>query len=152
MDHGADIAAVNNEGELPLDLAEDDEMEEYLQDQLRKSREFSMMCCVLYVHLHVCNTNNLNSIMAAEKKTSLVVTLAQFDKLLGSYRWQLSGLKLLEMHIETPQRESFEWSLFNRGCTVLIKRLCISIKVSPFGEEIFKMKTNIQDFFLFGWF
>ena len=39
MEHGADIAAVNNEGELPLDLAEEDEMEEYLQDQLRKASE-----------------------------------------------------------------------------------------------------------------
>lgn len=41
VEHGADIAAVNNEGELPLDLAEDDdeEMTEYLQDQLRKASE-----------------------------------------------------------------------------------------------------------------
>ena len=40
VEHGADIAAVNNEGELPLDLAEEDEMEEYLQDQLRKASEY----------------------------------------------------------------------------------------------------------------
>ena len=39
VEHGADIAAVNNEGELPLDLAEEDEMDEYLQDQLRKGSE-----------------------------------------------------------------------------------------------------------------
>jgi ankyrin repeat protein len=39
VEHGADIAAVNNEGELPLDLAEEDEMDEYLQDQLRKASE-----------------------------------------------------------------------------------------------------------------
>jgi ankyrin repeat protein len=40
VEHGADIAAVNNEGELPLDLAEEDEMDEYLQDQLRKASEY----------------------------------------------------------------------------------------------------------------
>ena len=45
VEHGADIAAVNNEGELPLDLAEEDEMEEYLQDQLRKA---SKQCSILF--------------------------------------------------------------------------------------------------------
>ena len=43
MEHGADIAAVNNEGELPLDLAEEDDIEEYLQDQLRKGRKCDMI-------------------------------------------------------------------------------------------------------------
>lgn len=34
IDNGADIAAVNNEGELPLDLAEEEEMEDLLTEEI----------------------------------------------------------------------------------------------------------------------
>ena len=37
IDHGADVAAVNNEGELPLDLAEEEDMEDALTEELEKS-------------------------------------------------------------------------------------------------------------------
>jgi len=36
IDHGADVAAVNNEGELPLDLAEEDDMEDLLTDEIER--------------------------------------------------------------------------------------------------------------------
>lgn len=36
LDHGADVAAVNNEGELPLDLAEEEEMEDLLTDEIER--------------------------------------------------------------------------------------------------------------------
>ena len=44
LDHGADVAAVNNEGELPLDLAEEEDMEDLLTDEIErlgKLRSFS---------------------------------------------------------------------------------------------------------------
>lgn len=34
IEHGANVAAVNNDGELPLDIAESDEMEELLQEHI----------------------------------------------------------------------------------------------------------------------
>lgn len=49
IEHGADIAAVNNEGELPLDLSEEDEMEEYLQNQLRKASMSPSTCNINYM-------------------------------------------------------------------------------------------------------
>merc|ERR1712193_118708 len=33
---GADLASVNNEGEVPIDLAEEEEMEDYLTDEIEK--------------------------------------------------------------------------------------------------------------------
>ena len=36
IDNGADILAVNNEGEIPVDLAEEKEMEEFLEDEMDK--------------------------------------------------------------------------------------------------------------------
>ena len=36
LDHGADVAAVNNEGELPLDLAEEDDMEDLLTEEIER--------------------------------------------------------------------------------------------------------------------
>lgn len=36
IDHGADVAAVNNEGELPLDLAEEEDMEDLLTDEIER--------------------------------------------------------------------------------------------------------------------
>ena len=36
LDHGADVAAVNNEGELPLDLAEEEDMEDLLTDEIER--------------------------------------------------------------------------------------------------------------------
>lgn len=34
IEHGANVAAVNNDGELPLDIAESDEMEDMLQQHV----------------------------------------------------------------------------------------------------------------------
>ena len=34
MENGANLAAVNNEGEVPLDLADEDEMDEFLSDEI----------------------------------------------------------------------------------------------------------------------
>ena len=36
IDSGADVAAVNNEGELPLDLAEEEDMEDLLTDEIER--------------------------------------------------------------------------------------------------------------------
>ena len=40
IDNGADVASVNNEGELPLDLAEDEEMEDLLTDEIERLGEY----------------------------------------------------------------------------------------------------------------
>lgn len=34
VESGANLAAVNNEGEVPLDLADEDEMDEFLSDEI----------------------------------------------------------------------------------------------------------------------
>ena len=34
MDHGASVSAVNNDGELAIDISESDEMEELLQKEI----------------------------------------------------------------------------------------------------------------------
>ena len=34
LDHGANVSAVNNDGELPIDISESDEMEELLQKEI----------------------------------------------------------------------------------------------------------------------
>ncbi|KAK6985907.1 protein phosphatase 1 regulatory subunit 12C [Biomphalaria glabrata] len=34
--HGANVAAVNNDGDLPSDIAENDEMEKLLKDEMKK--------------------------------------------------------------------------------------------------------------------
>ena len=34
IEHGGNVAAVNNDGELPVDIAESDEMEDMLQQQI----------------------------------------------------------------------------------------------------------------------
>nr|XP_054774727.1 protein phosphatase 1 regulatory subunit 12A-like [Lytechinus pictus] len=36
IENGADLVACNNEGELPMDLAEEEDMEEFLQDEMDK--------------------------------------------------------------------------------------------------------------------
>ena len=36
MDHGASVSAVNNDGELAIDISESDEMEELLQKEIDK--------------------------------------------------------------------------------------------------------------------
>ena len=43
IDHGADVAAVNNEGELPLDLAEEDDMEDLLTDEIERLGKWSVL-------------------------------------------------------------------------------------------------------------
>lgn len=40
IDNGADILAVNNEGEIPVDLAEEKEMEEFLEEEMEKLGSF----------------------------------------------------------------------------------------------------------------
>jgi len=44
LDHGADVAAVNNEGELPLDLAEEEDMEDLLTDEIEKLGKLLLFC------------------------------------------------------------------------------------------------------------
>ena len=44
LDNGADVAAVNNEGELPLDLAEEEDMEDLLTDEIER---LGMLICFL---------------------------------------------------------------------------------------------------------
>lgn len=34
IEHGANVASVNNDGELPVDIAESDEMEDMLQQHI----------------------------------------------------------------------------------------------------------------------
>ena len=36
LDHGASVSAVNNDGELAIDISESDEMEELLQKEIDK--------------------------------------------------------------------------------------------------------------------
>ncbi len=36
LDKGADLLAVNNEGEIPSDLAEEEEMDEFLEEEMEK--------------------------------------------------------------------------------------------------------------------
>ena len=43
IDHGADVAAVNNEGELPLDLAEEEDMEDLLTDEIERLGKCSVL-------------------------------------------------------------------------------------------------------------
>jgi hypothetical protein len=46
IDHGANVAAVNNDAELPLDIAESDEMEDMLQQNITaQGKVFG--CCVV---------------------------------------------------------------------------------------------------------
>ena len=44
LDNGADVAAVSNEGELPLDLAEEEDMEDLLTDEIER---LGMLMCLL---------------------------------------------------------------------------------------------------------
>lgn len=39
IDHGANVAAVNNDGELPVDIAESDEMEDMLHEHINAKGE-----------------------------------------------------------------------------------------------------------------
>ena len=47
LDHGADVAAVNNEGELPLDLAEEEDMEDALTDEIERLGKLSILAVLL---------------------------------------------------------------------------------------------------------
>lgn len=40
VENNANLAAVNNEGEVPLDLADEDEMDEYLSDEIDNQGDF----------------------------------------------------------------------------------------------------------------
>ena len=48
MDHGASVSAVNNDGELAIDISESDEMEELLQKEIDNQ--------VSYRHLNLSNS------------------------------------------------------------------------------------------------
>ena len=41
LEKGANVAAVNNDGELPIDIAEGDEMEEMLADEMEHQGKWS---------------------------------------------------------------------------------------------------------------
>ena len=42
MKHGASVAAVNNDGDLPMDIAENDEMEKLLKEEM--DRQGKLLC------------------------------------------------------------------------------------------------------------
>jgi hypothetical protein len=55
IEHGGNVAAVNNDAELPLDIAESDEMEDMLQQNINAQGN-SSMCCInelLYIKVMV---------------------------------------------------------------------------------------------------
>lgn len=43
MKHGANVAAVNNDGDLPVDIAENDSMEQLLQEEMKKQGMFNFL-------------------------------------------------------------------------------------------------------------
>jgi hypothetical protein len=48
IEHSANVAAVNNDAELPLDIAESDEMEDMLQQNINargKASDCRVNCC-----------------------------------------------------------------------------------------------------------
>jgi hypothetical protein len=45
IEHGGNVAAVNNDAELPLDIAESDEMEDMLQQNINAQGN-APICCV----------------------------------------------------------------------------------------------------------
>jgi hypothetical protein len=47
IEHGANVAAVNNDAELPLDIAESDEMEDMLQQNINAQGKTSKCCCYI---------------------------------------------------------------------------------------------------------
>ena len=45
LDHGASVSAVNNDGELAIDISESDEMEELLQKEIDNQVTSSIELC-----------------------------------------------------------------------------------------------------------
>ena len=43
LDHGSNVAAVNNDGELAIDISESDEMEELLQKEI-DAQKVNLIC------------------------------------------------------------------------------------------------------------
>ena len=43
LKHGANVAAVNNDGDLAIDIAEDEEMENLLQEEMDKKGMFTLL-------------------------------------------------------------------------------------------------------------
>lgn len=56
IEQGADIAAVNNDGELAVDIAESDEMEDLLNKVLKEKGQYSFILFVIFV-IREYNTN-----------------------------------------------------------------------------------------------
>lgn len=54
IEHGAQVGAVNSEGELPLDVATEDAMERLLKGEIKKQGEESVQ---QHLHLHVFSTS-----------------------------------------------------------------------------------------------
>ena len=46
IDRGADLSAVNNEGEVPLDLAEEEDMEDFISEEIEARSKFMLELCV----------------------------------------------------------------------------------------------------------
>ena len=55
MDHGASVSAVNNDGELAIDISESDEMEELLQKEIDNQVSYRY----LIIRNAVCLNNSL---------------------------------------------------------------------------------------------
>lgn len=47
IEHGANVGAVNSEGELPLDVATEDAMERLLKGEIKKQGEALLFVCCL---------------------------------------------------------------------------------------------------------
>ena len=64
VDNGANVVAVNSEGEIAVDLAEEDDMREYLEDEIRKQgndtyESISMIKkCFIFIFLFILKQMN----------------------------------------------------------------------------------------------
>ena len=67
MDHGASVSAVNNDGELAIDISESDEMEELLQKEIDNQ--------VSYHYLNSTNAACLNNLLKYKYKMNITMPL-----------------------------------------------------------------------------
>lgn len=58
IEHGAQVGAVNSEGELPLDVATEDAMERLLKGEIKKQGEESVQ---QHLTLHLLSTSGLQT-------------------------------------------------------------------------------------------
>ena len=79
IEQGANLAAVNNEGELAIDLADGDEMEELISEEMDKKGGSmnSLLQCENYLH-------SRTDVLCA-KCTQLLQNTTVEQKLLGPY-------------------------------------------------------------------